>query len=405
MHRPRQLGSYTAVYSAGAQSKKPQRASDTWYFDLRISEPEQTGEDLYTRDALGYGHLVRRLDPSWGEDAVRAHTATRHFNNCVPQHTDFNQNGERWQGIENYLPGQAARASENVGLPQLNCILATSSTAVVTEISGVILQRLIRFIVATRSPPIRCNIHSRKGSIMKPISTVFVALLATLALSSTAWSQNTATKTTDTTSSAGKQEKMASKHVAAAVEVARKLESDDRMRSWLNNAKGVFIVPSYGRVALGVGGAGGAGVLLVRRANSSWSDPVFYNTGGLSVGLQAGVQGGAFALILNNDKAVQEFLKKNNFSLNAKADLTVLNWSKMAQATGGTGDVIAWSSTKGLFGDALTIELNDVRFNQQLTNAYYQRTLSASDVVEGKSTNPQAAALVNVIASAAGSAR
>lgn len=235
--------------------------------------------------------------------------------------------------------------------------------------------------------------------------SLLAAAACAVAMSGPAPAQNTAAQAADTTSATGAHESTAAKHVGAAVDVARRLQGDSRVRPLLQTAKGVFIVPSYGRAALGVGGAGGAGVLLVHRSDGTWSDPVFYNAGGLSLGLQAGVQAGAFALVLNNDRAVQEFLKKNNFSLNAKAGITVVNWAKQAQASGGTGDVIAWADTKGLFGDVLTLELNDIRFNQQLTNAYYHRTLSASDVVAGKAANAQAAPLLQAIAGATGAAR
>ncbi|WUR10995.1 lipid-binding SYLF domain-containing protein [[Empedobacter] haloabium] len=238
---------------------------------------------------------------------------------------------------------------------------------------------------------------------MKALTSVPAALVcAALALPAAAQAPAPAA---DTTSSAAAQESTAAKHVSAAADVARKLEAEERMRALLRAAKGVFIVPAYGRAALGVGGAGGAGVLLVHRSDGTWSDPVFYNTGGLSLGLQAGIESGAYVLVLNNDKAVQEFLKKNNFGLNAKAGITVVNWNKMAQASGGTGDVVAWSDTKGLFGDVLTLEFNDIRFNQRLTNAYYRRTLSASDVVASKTSNAQAAPLVQAVSAAAGTTR
>ncbi|WP_305824718.1 lipid-binding SYLF domain-containing protein [Massilia brevitalea] len=205
----------------------------------------------------------------------------------------------------------------------------------------------------------------------------------------------------DTTSAAVKQGAAASQHVTDAIAVVGKIEAEGRLHAVLGNAKGIFIVPSYGRAALGVGAAGGTGILLVRRAEGGWSDPVFYKTGGLSVGLQAGAAGGAMALILNNDKAVSEFLKKNNFSINAKAGLTVVNWNKMVQGSAGTGDVLAWSDTKGLFGDVATLEFNDIRYNQAMTNAYYQRSLSASDVIDGKTGNPQAGPLVQALVAAA----
>jgi endonuclease G len=107
INRRRQLACYTAVNIDGAQAQKPKRDRDTWYFDPRIAQSEQIGEDLYVRNALDRGHLVRRLDPAWGSDALKANNDTFHFTNCSPQHADFNQNDETWQGIENYLLGLA----------------------------------------------------------------------------------------------------------------------------------------------------------------------------------------------------------------------------------------------------------------------------------------------------------
>lgn len=109
MNRRRQLAYYTAVNIDGRRGRKPQRSGDRWYFDPRIAESEQIGEDLYARNDLDRGHLVRRLDPAWGSanEALLANNDTFHFTNCSPQHARFNQNDETWQGIENYLLSQA----------------------------------------------------------------------------------------------------------------------------------------------------------------------------------------------------------------------------------------------------------------------------------------------------------
>lgn len=208
----------------------------------------------------------------------------------------------------------------------------------------------------------------------------------------------------NTSTRAERQEATARRHVTDAVAVVRALDAEPRMRTLLQQCKGVFIVPNYGRAALAVGASGGTGVLVVRRAGGEWSSPAFYNMGGLSIGLQAGAQGGSLALLLMNDKAINEFVKKNNFSLNAKAGLTVINWGRMAQGSAGTGDVVAWSGTKGLFGDLATVEINDVRYNQNLTNAYYRRTLAVSDVIGGAAANTQAEPLIRELANAGGRA-
>lgn len=197
----------------------------------------------------------------------------------------------------------------------------------------------------------------------------------------------------------------AAQRVTEALAVVRQLDAEPRMKQLLQQAKGVLIVPSYGRAALGIGAHGGAGLLLLKRADGGWSGPAFYNLGGLTVGLQAGIEGGAMAMVLNNDKAVQEFMKKNNFSLSAAAGLTVVNWSKLAQSTAGNGDVVAWSASKGLFGDVLTVGLNDIRFNQRMTNAYYGRALWPQDIAAGTVSNPQAQPLQQALGSASTVAR
>jgi len=251
------------------------------------------------------------------------------------------------------------------------------------------------------------NINSNSGAGRVAVFAMLTALAGTAGAQAPASGTGAAAPAADkgaarpdTSSRAAKQEETAKRHVSEAVAVVRSIEKDQRMRSVLQQSKGVFIVPSYGRAALGVGASGGTGILLVRRPDGQWSHPVFYNTGGLNVGLQAGAEGGAMALVLMNDKAVTEFTKRNNFSMNAKTGLTILNWTRIAQGELGTGDVVAWSGAKGLFGDIVTIELNNIRFNQNLTNAYYQRSLSVSDVVEGKASNSQAEPLIEELAGA-----
>lgn len=194
-------------------------------------------------------------------------------------------------------------------------------------------------------------------------------------------------------------ETSASKHVKDAVAAVKRMESDQTMQRVMQEAKGVYIVPTYGRIALGVGGQGGVGVLLVKKGNE-WRDPGFYNIGGISVGAQAGAEGGPVAFVLKNEKAVQRFNDKNNFSLSADAGITVINWTKVAQGSTGEGDVVAWSGTKGLFGNVASLGVNDIRFNQRMTSAYYGKTASASDIINGKLKNPASDTLKQALAAA-----
>jgi lipid-binding SYLF domain-containing protein len=197
---------------------------------------------------------------------------------------------------------------------------------------------------------------------------------------------------------ATRRQQAAVKHVSDAVGVVHTMSNETGMAALLGRARGVFIVPTYRRAAIGVGGAGGAGVLMVRQADGAWGNPVFFDTGGLSIGLQAGVEGGPIALVLLNQKAVDSFRNRNNFSLSADAGLTVVNFARMAQGST-AGDVVAWSGSKGLFGNAATVGINDVRYNQRLTEAYYGKPMTALQAIDSKESNAQADALRKVLGS------
>jgi endonuclease G, mitochondrial len=111
MNKERRLAFFTAVNIDGRSSHRLKRERDRWFFDPRLSEDEQIGEQVYRDNALDRGHLVRRLDPAWGESPIvakRANDDTFHFTNCTPQHEDFNQNQTTWAGLEDYILNNAA---------------------------------------------------------------------------------------------------------------------------------------------------------------------------------------------------------------------------------------------------------------------------------------------------------
>jgi lipid-binding SYLF domain-containing protein len=123
--------------------------------------------------------------------------------------------------------------------------------------------------------------------------------------------------------------------------------------------------------------------------------------GGVSVGLQAGAQAGAIALVLNDQKALDSFMQNNKFSLGADADLTLVDWSKKGAGSAGWGNITAWSDTEGLFGGA-AINVSDVDYDEDETAAYYGRQVAAREVLGGKVTDPHAGALRKALAGTSG---
>jgi endonuclease G len=107
MSKSRRLSFFTAVNIDGNQSRSVDRINDRWYFDPRIDRKYQSGPELYSNNDLDRGHLIRRLDPVWGQLAEEANEDTFHFTNCSPQHKNLNQ--ITWLELEDYILKNADR--------------------------------------------------------------------------------------------------------------------------------------------------------------------------------------------------------------------------------------------------------------------------------------------------------
>lgn len=106
LNKERKLALFTAVNIDGGTERRLKRDSDSWSLDPRIPADLQTGEAVYKDNQLDRGHLVRRLDPCWGNSEAVAkggNDDTFHFTNCAPQHEKFNRNATTWAGMEDHI--------------------------------------------------------------------------------------------------------------------------------------------------------------------------------------------------------------------------------------------------------------------------------------------------------------
>lgn len=106
MSKSRRLAYYTVVNLDGNRLLDVERESN-WIFDSRIDQKYQCGPELYARNDIDRGHLVRRRDPIWGDLAKKANKDTFHFTNCSPQHKNFNQ--KTWLDLEDYILEKAEK--------------------------------------------------------------------------------------------------------------------------------------------------------------------------------------------------------------------------------------------------------------------------------------------------------
>jgi endonuclease G len=113
----RKLAAVTAVNIDGSTLLDLPRTGD-WRLDPRVDDDEQAGPDVYARNNLDRGHLVRRRDPGWGDadEARDATEATFFYTNAAPQAADFNQSKELWLGLEDHVLAYAESTDQRLSV-------------------------------------------------------------------------------------------------------------------------------------------------------------------------------------------------------------------------------------------------------------------------------------------------
>lgn len=117
MRPDKRLAAVTALGLDGSKLIDLDRGGIQWRLDPRLSEIEQTGEQVYARNDLDRGHLVRRASAVWGDtraEAAQANEDTFYYTNAAPQAAKFNQGMELWLGLETYLQENAADSSRRL---------------------------------------------------------------------------------------------------------------------------------------------------------------------------------------------------------------------------------------------------------------------------------------------------
>jgi DNA/RNA endonuclease G (NUC1) len=103
MNGKRRLPLVTAVNIDGSKLVAKKRQNTKWELDNRIARNHQIGNALYVYNDLDRGHMVRRLDPVWGDldTATLADYDTFTYNNSNPQHLALNR--KEWVGLEDHV--------------------------------------------------------------------------------------------------------------------------------------------------------------------------------------------------------------------------------------------------------------------------------------------------------------
>ena len=160
-------------------------------------------------------------------------------------------------------------------------------------------------------------------------------------------------------------------------------------RSCSRARRGVAIIPRVVKAGFVFAGRGGHGIVFARDKNGNWSDPVFVNLGGASVGFQAGVESTDVVLVFRTRQSLERLFEgKGKLTLGADASVAAGPVGrKAAAATDGKleAEVYSYSRSRGLFAgvslDGAVIRPDDTG------NAMFRKSatdMKAAEVVKAR---------------------
>jgi SH3 domain-containing YSC84-like protein 1 len=172
--------------------------------------------------------------------------------------------------------------------------------------------------------------------------------------------------------------------------------------SILDKADCIVVFPSVKKIAVGIGGSYGRGVMVCRtgaKKDGSWGAPAMYKLDQGSIGVQLGSTATDFVLVVMNERGAEQIL-------NGKTKLG----GNAAAAAGPTGaaangynadamkvDVLTYSRTKGLFA-GISLEGASMETDDEANKAVYGKPVTAKQIIDGGETVPPAGkALVDLL--------
>ena len=161
----------------------------------------------------------------------------------------------------------------------------------------------------------------------------------------------------------------------------------------LDVTQGIIVIPKLINAGLGIGGKRGKGIAVVKRADGTWSDPVFITLTGGSIGFQAGIQSIDLVLIFK-DRSTLEKIGNGSFTLGGDASVTAGPVGRNSSASTDykmEAEIYSYSRSKGLFA-GISLSGSALAVDNKSDAAFYGQETDAKTIFAGSSNQSSEAA-------------
>jgi len=174
---------------------------------------------------------------------------------------------------------------------------------------------------------------------------------------------------------------------------------EDIPQNLLNKAECVIVLPSVKKVAVGIGGSYGRGVMTCRGGadfDGPWSTPTMMESTGGNFGLQIGGQATDFVILVVNPRGARNMMHSK---VKLGADASVAAGPKGRDASAATtasmqAEMLSYSRSRGVFG-GVSLEGSTLKPDGGANENLYGKEVSAEDIiVRGAVPTPEEASLL-----------
>ena len=160
----------------------------------------------------------------------------------------------------------------------------------------------------------------------------------------------------------------------------------------LNGSKCVIVLPSVKKVAIGIGGTYGRGVMTCRTGadyKGPWSAPIMMASSGGNIGFQLGGEATDFVILVLNDGGARSLLN-NKVKLGADASIAAGPVGRTGEASTNASmkaQMLSYSRSRGVFG-GVSLSGATLRPDGDANENLYGKKVSAEDIIAGKVQMP-----------------
>src|SRR5437660_12504000 len=163
---------------------------------------------------------------------------------------------------------------------------------------------------------------------------------------------------------------------------------DDIPKDLLDRAECVVVLPSVKKLAIGIGGSYGRGVMVCRTGahfTGGWGAPAMYALEGGNIGFQLGGQATDFVLLVMNPRGAQSLM---GTKVKLGADAAAAAGPKGRTATAATdvvmrAEILSYSRSRGLFA-GVSLEGSTLRPDNNANEKLYGKKLTVTEILRGR---------------------